>query len=502
MVRCQTAVCIVLAVSLSVAPIPALGQATVDADPTGDEGSQAADLYTGFAVRDISPYPGIGEDGDGNVYLGGFGLGPGRLSEGISSPISARAAVISDGEDAVALASVEVQGMFSSYRAGDYGSWDVIERVSDNTDLTRDDVMISSDHSHRSPDTVGAWGFVPDEYAWYVANQTQAAIEAAYEQADTKIAEDDPDHVTVGIQDGGKFQYSEFSSPLVNSLDRPIRVLAAEDAETGEIEGVYGEFAAHPVLKGSANGIHPDWPGMVAEEVSERVNAPAVVAVGAIGRTQEVEHPRGIDTDEEWVEALTDRVVLAIEHGDPIVEPEVDSDTDMVTLTGWNVALTGLTAAGEQGCKVPVLTFTCVPIQRDPLPPWQAGNVLRTLVTTASVGDVLLWGAPGEIYPEAHFFVQEHVDARAHFIQGLTNDQLGYIVAPSEAWPTVAANAAASDNALFNIDITAGDHLACAAVDSAAEIGLDLDPGKDMNPSRCNAWALEDRRLPNERDVP
>lgn len=489
---------LVLAAALAalVAPAPATAQ---DATP----GPQPATFQAGFAVRNITPTAALSEDGQGNVYLGGFGLGPHRLSDGVKHPIKVRAAVFGDGEDAVALASVEVQGSFAAYRGGDYGWWDVIERVSADTGLTRDDVMISSDHSHRAPDTTGAWGFVPEAYARFVADQTEAAIEEAYARAH----DGDAEHLEVGTADGRNLLSSDFSFPSASGVDRPIRVLVARDAETGRIEGVYGEFAAHPTIEGSATPMSPDWPGVVSDMVTGNTTAPTVLAVGAIGRTHS-DDPPGVDTDFQWELELSRRVQEAVASAEPLTRSGVESDTDMISLAAWNVGLLALGSAGEAGCRAhpPAPHEACVPIQRARTPPWQAGNVVRTLVSTARVGDVMLWGAPGELYPNAHFFVQAAVDARAHFIQGLTNDQLGYLIAPTEVWPRVLANAANSDNALFNVAPASGDHLACAALDAAEEVGFSVDQpreagleGTPLALSRCQAWAAEDRSLPGNR---
>jgi hypothetical protein len=52
-------------------------------------------------------------------------------------------------------------------------------------------VILSSDHSHRGPDTTGAWGFLPPAYMGFVANQTREAVlaaEAAKAPARLKVA--------------------------------------------------------------------------------------------------------------------------------------------------------------------------------------------------------------------------------------------------------------------------------------------------------------------------
>ncbi|MGZ6827807.1 MAG: hypothetical protein ACXVGH_13550, partial [Mycobacteriales bacterium] len=82
----------------------------------------------GAATRDITP--------TGVVNLGGFGLGDGTVvpeavvgrggrGETKGERIKVRAAVVDDGRNAVAVASIEVQGWFASYEYGKQGLQDM-----------------------------------------------------------------------------------------------------------------------------------------------------------------------------------------------------------------------------------------------------------------------------------------------------------------------------------------------------------------------------------------
>ena len=75
------------------------------------------------------------------------------------------------------------------------------------------------------------------------------------------------------------------------------------------------------------------------------------------------------------------------------------------------------------------------PLNRSTTPPWLAGNVLGTVTATARIGDVLLSAGPGEMYPQIALKVAELVGARGHMTAGLAGDQLGYLIAPFEAYP-------------------------------------------------------------------
>src|SRR5262245_30259654 len=105
---------------------------------------QAADLTVGFAEIDVTPKL----DPDKPVFIAGFGHN--RKATRVHDPIMARAVVLSDGKQKVALVAVDVVGLFNA----------VAESVRKKVDgFTY--VSVSSTHNHEGPDTLGLWGKTP-----------------------------------------------------------------------------------------------------------------------------------------------------------------------------------------------------------------------------------------------------------------------------------------------------------------------------------------------------
>ena len=112
---------------LLVSPIPALAQ--------GGMG-----LHVGFAEVDVTP-----ELGKKPVYLAGFGKN--RTATNVHDRLYARAVVLADGKQVIALAAVDVVGLFLPF----------VEKVrSPFPEFAH--VLISSTHNHEGPDTMGLWG--------------------------------------------------------------------------------------------------------------------------------------------------------------------------------------------------------------------------------------------------------------------------------------------------------------------------------------------------------
>src|SRR5512139_3897801 len=220
-------------------------------------------LQVGVAKRDITPNE-ITAPPDGQIYLGGYGVGPVRRSTGVLAPIFVRAFVVSNGTDIVAFAQNETQGSFAAYKTGPYGLVDIGVAVEAATGgrIPRSHVIIGSDHSHAGPDTSGVWGGLPDTYLHYIKDQTVGAITDALDALQ-------PAELAVGTADATDLARSQFQVPPNDAIDGELRVLLARDANDHPL-GLLINYAAHATVMGSGNTlISADWPGVVAAQAED-----------------------------------------------------------------------------------------------------------------------------------------------------------------------------------------------------------------------------------------
>src|SRR3954471_20169119 len=172
----------------------------------------------GAATRDITPV--------GPTNLGGFGLGDGTIphnpafsrggvGEAKAERIGARAIVFDDGKQTIAIADIETQGMFAAYEDGPYGLSDIAAQVAkDVPGLPASHVLVAADHTHSGPDTIGAWGGVPDAYLKRIHDQAVAAIEAADEARN-------PANVVPGRSDASDLIYNQSCTEALNQSKSP-----------------------------------------------------------------------------------------------------------------------------------------------------------------------------------------------------------------------------------------------------------------------------------------
>jgi hypothetical protein len=487
--------------------------------------SKAPKTYrVGMAARSV------GLDANGTfagqpVYLGGYGLGNGRVGEhfaGVDNPgphpydlglkyddgraatgnladgIHVRAAVISagKGKQNFAIADIENQGCFTQNKQG-YGLVTMRKQVAEQTKgaLPADHVFIQCDHSHGGPDLIGAWGGVPDQYLSFVQRQTVAAIVDAFShqraaklwygtaqsgvEGRNKVPEDTKDPLLTN-------QMLNDPTGANEVMDDELRVLQARDPDTGVPFATILNLNAHPTVLGSSNtkasGDWPQFANTLMTQDAGTFGASAMTVVGSLGRQQ----PARGDCPDKTLAAKGDsdpqaaickltqyagrvvaRAKLALADAKPVGgKPAVVAKSYFIQDPADNAGIMALNDLGELGGA---------PIMRSNLFPWRTANVVGSVTGSARIGDILLSSMPGEAYPQIPLAVRDALKDSAikgFMTAGLSNDQLGYIIANlPDSYPQVLIRGAqGNDNILFNMSQTLGERLTCSLLRGAGEV--------------------------------
>jgi hypothetical protein len=408
--------------------------------------------------------------------------------------------VFDDGRNAVAIADIETQGMFAAYDAGPYGLHDMAEQVArDVPGLPVSHVLIASDHTHHGPDTIGAWGGVPTSYLQLVKAQTVKAIEAAYRNRR-------PATVVAGESDASDLIYNQGCTEALNQDPQPaytgpdvcpvpgkdgkLRVVQAR-TPSGDTIVTLVVFAAHSTTN-MGTAIDGDWPQFLGDALAVKYGGVGIGMEGANGGTQpcrptcsftsKSEPGYGKPRFEAILANYSAHVEDALAHAQPVTGPVAASQRFIrEDITGPFV--NGLFMLGNH---------TGTPLMRSKSSPWMVGQTVRTVVGDIRVGDLLFNGTPGEGFAAIRQGVADNVHGPRLVIQlGLANDQLGYLIAPTEYAAPIAAEAAVNDNILFNVSPQIGDHVMCAGIALAADLAVKGDWSVDM-PPRCVPFVAQD----------
>lgn len=462
-----------LVLAAALAPVPARG---FFGDP---------DIYkVGAATRDITPA--------GEINVGGNGLGdgsspvPGLDEEHKRSPgaerIAVRALYVERAYPAV-IADIETQGMFAAYKdaVGRYGLADIAAEVSTRIPgLHPSRVIIAADHSHSGPDTIGAWGFVPESYMKLVFDSAVGAIVDAFaRRVDSKL--------WFGVSRADDLVYNQNCTEALNQSPSPaypgpqvcnvpdqadkdayVRVLQARSVATGAVVTTLVSYNAHATL-GGANGVHGDWPQFLSDRMTSVLGGVGIAMQGSVGRVQPC-RPQCSFTDPAQFGGATDRKTAYVNALMRHVQTATSSSARMPVqgfVNGHSTfirepitspAVLALFAGGQAvGAE----------LRRSNVAPYLVGNVIGTPVSSLAIGNLLVSGFPGEAYPNIALGVARAVPGKMHLPLGLANDQIGYLIAPTAAYPLVAAEVGVNDNSIFNVSPTVGDHVMCASITNA-----------------------------------
>lgn len=514
-----------------------VARGTLGARPLVSPPSQTAAVtlpgyLVGAATADITPAGTINQGGnglgDGSVIPQQL-IGRGSQNSAQGEQIQARALVISDGTNSIAIADIETQGYFAAYQEGPWGLDDMAAQVqADLGDaLPASNILIASDHTHSGPDTIGVWGGMrdvavpgydgPNAYFKWVKDQTVAAIENAYR--DRRFAS-----IVVGRSDASDLIYNQSCSEALNQgkettypgpelcgtpgKDGMVRVLQARDP-SGDVVTTYMSFAAHATA-GGGPGVHGDWPQFLSDALSsgysrtidgvtyESYGGIGIAMEGANGGTQPCrpacaftspDNP-GYDIGnrrEAYTVNYMAHVKAALEDAREVTGP-VAAAKDFIREPVTGPAVAALFMGGK---------YMGAEILRSHEPPWANGNTIRTVVSALRVGDVLFAGTPGEGFYSIGKGIRDNVGAREVFQLGLANDQLGYLIAPATYVPVIAAEAAVNDNIIFNVSPTVGDHVMCSDIRLALSLGFE-----GSSPASCANYDAQDGAGDPIGDVP
>lgn len=429
-----------------------------------------ASLYrVGAAVVDTSPSVLLGPDRTGDVCLGGFGIGCTRPATGEREPLYARAVVVESEGRKIAIASTSNIGLFVKYKPeiGDVGIYDIRRAAAMATGIPSSSILVVSDHSHSSPDVEGIWGGASHEYMRKLASATVRAIVAADERLESA-------GIVVGsaVTTDPLDNHWSGTGGVLDQVDREMRVLQARRPD-GSVIATLANFAPHAsILDEPDHRASGDWTGVSGNDWTTEFGGVGIATVGALGGIGPArEHEAGLQSFVQLVDGLAGAAL---------------SNARTIDASGVGAAQVFI----REPLTAPILGLSLAPYTRDivdPLeasidravtPPWVTGSLVGTYVSALRIGDVFLGGAPGEAYPEISFRVSRDVTgAKEHFLFGLANDQLGYLVSPMEGVPTVAQNGAAypvsgNDNFALSVSPTIGDHVACSLLDLARTLGF------------------------------
>ena len=360
-------------------------------------------IVAGVGKADITPPIG--------TPLAGYGARRGAPSTGVHDPTEARALIIDNGVEKIALVSVDHLGF-------DHGMVERIRAIaSEATHIFPDHIFVMSSHTHSGG---GAFMEMLPLLANALAGKFDPKVRSLYEQrtADAIIgANKTMRPVRIAFGSGEARGISRFRStwPPDGPVDPEVGVIRVDSIATGKPMAVLMNFAAHPTVLGPENMTYSaDFVGY-ARNTLERMIGGDVMAIFANG-AQGTIGPRAFLGDDGWQRAENVGTILAAEvfKVTMMIKPQDAVEIKLV--------------------RAP-LTLKLVPTSVFP-PGMSYPPTYDSEINAISFDNRVAFVAiPGELGSILNFQVKERgklLGFEKTFLLGLTNDALGYIITEDE----------------------------------------------------------------------
>lgn len=360
-------------------------------------------IVAGVGKSDITPPIG--------TPLAGYGARRAAPSTGVHDPTEARAVIIDNGTEKIAMVSVDHLGF-------DHGMVERIRAIaSEATHILPDHIFVMSSHTHSGG---GAYMEMLPLLANVLAGKFDPKTRAHYEQrtAEAIIAANKvlkPARIAFGA--GEARGISRFRSiwPPDGPVDPEVGVIRIDSIETGKPMAVLMNFAAHPTVLGPENMTYSaDFVGY-ARTTLEKMIGGDVMAIFANG-AQGTIAPRAFVGDDAWQRAENVGTILAAEAFKVTMQIKPQEAVDIKLV------------------RTP-LTLKIVPTSVFP-PTMSYPPTYESEINAISLDNRFAFVAiPGELGSILNFQVKERgklLGFEKTFILGLTNDALGYIITEDE----------------------------------------------------------------------
>ena len=326
-----------------------------------------------------------------------------RIFNGVNDDIYVKAAVISNGDDKLAILTFDCIGLLHPQLM------EIRQVVRDRIpDFPEQNIVMTSTHTHSGPDVVGLWGKnlthsgVDPEYMDSLIERSARAIIQANENLVSCSAD-------YAISEHGHDWVYNISEP--DELDRSVNILRFSNQ--GKNVLTMTNFACHPTFLDAVNDkVSSDYVGGYYKRMNETQGGGNLFIQGSIGGWVQPEHEEKTPKQAFFRgEELADNVIQSLEQGIPLKGNDINIKTSQFVMPLENPGFLMLSKAGV--------------IDRD------FSDSVGTEVAYFEIGNASFATHPGETVPELSKRTKALMQNDGpKFIVGLGMDALGYILKP------------------------------------------------------------------------
>lgn len=392
--------------------------------------SRSGRLLAGVAKREVTPPLWI-------PYLTSSAEGTCAPFSGVQDSLFARALVLDDGAQPLALLAVDAIG-YDNFVLGpgrDFTS-EVRRRVAAKTGVPPEAVMVSTTHAHSTPETIGLTNFRDlkgtrdwleqhlDALVSVVVDAWQRRVPARARFGKTAVAGIARNRHIV-LKSGGLNAHGPLPDPndiaLPAPVDEELSVLCLEQL-TGKPHAVVLNFTAHPVVTMLLPPVSADYPGAACAEVEQVLRgAVCLFTQGAAGNINTF----NVTTSHADAEAIGRKLgaaavaqITALQARPPLAHPRLRCMSDRICLEPRVCPPLAEVEELARTNPTPQNRRTLRLAQKLAEGPIEAG------IQAMALGPVTWISLPGEPFVETGLVLKA---GGAAFVLGYTNGWIGYL---------------------------------------------------------------------------
>ena len=355
------------------------------------------------------------------IYMGGFGVGPSQpiLEFDTEYGLWSRSVAFRRGEDTLVLTIIDAEGYNGLFRnmcpkEKACGAIDLSQQLGEELGVDPASFVFASTHAHSAMDLIGGWGGVPE---WYM----RQVAEAMRTSARRAVADMRPALLEAG-DTVARRNNSERRASYYSAEDPTMNWLRARGRD-GRVIATVGTFAAHATSFGSSATVaHADWPGVFDKAVEEKFGGTGLMFEAGLGNMSASGNNKG-----SMGKTLAD-LLPPVGAGTPVPNPVVKVDQAFWDQPVTNMPLNTLGVAGFFDRRFETTPAQVEVAKKDWRVPCRSAGAtsVRTQVSAATIGDVVVTAAPGEIFSNFSNTVEERSTITSLAI-AQANDALGYM---------------------------------------------------------------------------
>ena len=375
-----------------------------------------------FVEVDITPPPGITK----------IGFLKEVVSTHVIDPLFARIAIFANKNNRIAF--IQLDTLSIRWTQTD----DIRQRIENTCGFPGSHIMVSATHNHAGP-AVSNCGVCKRDEA-YIESMVARVVPAFAEALKTlepavvgfnRVFNFDIAHNRrVVMRDGTARTHGSFddrdSLRMEGPIDPELATISVRDTD-GRLRGVIVNYACHPTHHLSTGELSAGYPGVLAAEMKRYGCPVALFLNGACGNLHFTDPVTGSNPTKEAIgQRLASDVRAALEHSEPIAQPELAASAVTVELPYRDPTDDEIhaTVTGAQRFVDPALYDKTMPSVVARI---RERGSQPAEVQVLSIGNISIVGIPAEYFVEHGLRIKEETWPHQTLVASCTNGMVGYV---------------------------------------------------------------------------